>query len=117
MLDVDDLTPAGRAALAACREAMAPEALRRNAALVEAYVFAVETLDRTQRRHRREGSPLLSTSPRGVKAEHPLVTSLRRQTAAVEALAKTLRLTPTAGRATNQRAPDVVARQTMRRVK
>jgi hypothetical protein len=116
VLDLDELTPEGRAALESCRGALRDEALRRNVALVETFVEAVDHLARLRARYRRMRSPATYTSPRGVLAEHPLSVAIRRQGAHVAALAVALRLPPAGARGANTRAPDVKAREPLRRV-
>jgi hypothetical protein len=117
VIDVDALTPAGRAALAACRDSLDPDALRRNAALVEGYVTAAEILERLVERHRRMRHPLLTTGQRGSPIAHPLLSEIRRQSSHVAELARVLGLTPKAGRGANARAPDVLAGRKLRRLK
>ena len=110
----DDLGPAGRAALAACRDSMDGDQLARLAVTVEAFVLAADVLERLQERHRRLGFPLTAKGARGHVVAHPLLGELRRQANHVAELARGLGLARSGPRremvGKNLRAPDRVAK-------
>lgn len=112
-LTEETLGAAGRAALAACREALEPQALAHRAALVEGYVLGCDVLARLQAEHERLGWPVLIEGARGHVTGHPILGELRRQAAHLTELAKALGVVSPAPRSMvgkNLRAPDRVAR-------
>lgn len=111
-MDPEELGPAGRAALAACRDHLPADQLARRAAIVEAYVLAADQLARLQAEHRRLGHPALVAGARGHVAAHPLLGELRRQANHVRELAQALGLARSSPRSMvgqNLRAPDRTA--------
>jgi len=109
-MNPDDLNAAGAAALeAVLASGLSREALVASAPVVEAYVLAVDLLERMQAEHRALGFPSTQTTARGIVGSHPLPGELRRQSRLVAELAKAVGVVAAAPRrmtGKNVAAPD-----------